>query len=260
MKNTHMPTARVLNIIETISSMDDGINLTQLSLKTGINKGTIHPILKTLVEYNYANFDKSNNLYHLGISCSTLSRSFFEKTFWLKVINKEMQNIVNTCNEVCQMGILDRGEVLYIDKVQSDQAVQLVSNIGTRLPATLSALGKAMLCEFTDEQIKEMYPDGFIALTPYSAQDIDTLRKQFNQIMSSGFSVDDREINEETVCYAVSLKQRGRNIAAISVSIPYFRASEDKIKQVIGVLIDAKTRIEDALNNLQDIKLSSSNP
>ncbi|ATM94797.1 IclR family transcriptional regulator [Yersinia frederiksenii] len=258
MKNIHMPTARVLNIIEVISSTDDGINLTQLSLKTGINKGTIHPILKTLVEYNYINFDKTNNLYFLGISCSTLSRSFFEKTFWLKMINQEMQGIVNSCNEVCQMGILDRGEVLYIDKIQSDQAVQLVSNIGTRLPATLSALGKAMLCDFTDEQIKELYPNGFISLTPNSAADISELREQFNQVIKKGYAIDNREINEETICYAVSLKQRGKTIAAISVSIPYFRASEEKVKQVIDVLIDAKQRIENSLDNLQDIKLNNS--
>lgn len=174
------------------------------------------------------------------------------------MINQEMQGIVNSCNEVCQMGILDRGEVLYIDKIQSDQAVQLVSNIGTRLPATLSALGKAMLCDFTDEQIKELYPNGFISLTPNSAADISELREQFNQVIKKGYAIDNREINEETICYAVSLKQRGKTIAAISVSIPYFRASEEKVKQVIDVLIDAKQRIENSLDNLQDIKLNNS--
>ncbi len=237
--------------------MDEGINLTQLSSKTGINKGTIHPILKTLVEYSYINFDKSKNLYYLGISCSILSRSFFEKSFWLQVINEEMKSIVSLCNEVCQMGILDGDEVLYIDKVQSDQAVQLVSKIGTRLPATLSALGKIMLCEFTDEYINELYPNGLIALTPYSTFDIKKLRAQFEEIKERGFSVDNREINEETVCYAVSLKQRGKTIAAISVSIPYFRADDEKVKQVINVLVSAKERIESALDNLQDVKLNS---
>jgi DNA-binding IclR family transcriptional regulator len=50
-----------------------------------------------------------------------------EKEFWLKTINSEMHAVVNECNEVCQLGILDDAWVLYVDKVQGDQTVQLVS-------------------------------------------------------------------------------------------------------------------------------------
>ena len=72
-------------------------------------------------ERRYINYDENTQLYFLGIACSILSRSFFEKSYWLKMVHREMNNIVNECNEVCQMGILDGPDVLYIDKVQSAQ-------------------------------------------------------------------------------------------------------------------------------------------
>lgn len=101
----HKPTIRVLEILEALAAENQGVSLTHLSEKTGILKGTIFPILKTLVEQRYISYDANTQLYNLGISCSILSRAFLDRSYWLKMVYKEMNNIVKECNEVCQMGI-----------------------------------------------------------------------------------------------------------------------------------------------------------
>lgn len=254
----HMPTMRVLLILEALAAENKGISLTNLSEKTGILKGTIFPILKTLVEERYISYDVSTQRYYLGISCAILSRSLFDRSYWLNMVHKEMNDIVNKCNEVCQMGILDGADVLYINKVQAKQTVQLVSHIGTRLPAVYSALGKAIICKYTDQQILDLYPDGFTPLTPYSITSIEQLRQQLDDVEKNGFAVDNREVNEETVCYAVALRQRSKTIAAISISIPVFRVTKDKINDITRTLLDARERIEQELNTLQDVNFYSS--
>ncbi|EHZ6870742.1 IclR family transcriptional regulator [Providencia rettgeri] len=254
MSTGHMPTIRVLEILQVLSAENTGLSLTQLSDKTQILKGTIYPILKTLVEHRYINYDDNSQLYYLGIACSLLSRSFFEKSYWLKMVHREMVHIVDECNEVCQMGILDGADVLYIDKVQSAQKVQLISNIGTRLPAIYSALGKAMIFNYSDQQISELYPSGLTPLTQYSVQTLAELRLQLNAVRENNYAVDNKEINEETTCYAVALRQRDKIIAAISVSIPTFRIDESKVNQVIKTLLASRERIEQELNTLEDIE------
>ncbi|MGF7418032.1 IclR family transcriptional regulator [Providencia rettgeri] len=254
MSTGHMPTIRVLEILQVLSAENTGLSLTQLSDKTQILKGTIYPILKTLVEHRYINYDDNSQLYYLGIACSLLSRSFFEKSYWLKMVHREMVHIVDECNEVCQMGILDGSNVLYIDKVQSAQKVQLISNIGTRLPAIYSALGKAMIFNYSDQQISELYPSGFTPLTQYSVQTLAELRLQLNAVRENSYAVDNKEIDEETICYAVSLRQRNNIIAAISVSIPTFRIDEPKVNQVIKTLLTSRERIEQELNTLDNIE------
>lgn len=249
----HKPTLRVLEILEALAAENKGVSLTSLSEKTGILKGTIFPILKTLVEQRYISYDVNAQLYYLGISCSILSRSFLDRSYWLNMVYKEMNDIVKECNEVCQMGILDGADVLYINKVQAEQTVQLVSHIGTRLPAVYSALGKAIICEFDDRQILELYPNGFTPLTPYSITSIEQLRQQLDDVKKNGYAFDNREINEETVCYAAALRQRNSTIAAISISIPTFRATKEKIEDVTRILLAARGRIEQELNTLQDV-------
>ncbi|EJD6541326.1 IclR family transcriptional regulator [Providencia rettgeri] len=259
MSTEHMPTIRVLEILQVLAAENTGLSLTQLSDKTNILKGTIYPILKTLAEFRYINYDDKSQLYYLGIACSILSRSFFEKSYWLKMIHREMTQIVEECNEVCQMGILDGADVLYIDKVQSAQKVQLISNIGTRLPAIYSALGKAMIFNYTDQQIAQLYPSGFTPLTQYSVQTLPELRQQLNIVSQNGYAVDNKEINEETTCYAVALRQRNKIIAAISVSIPTFRSDKQKVDQVIKTLLNSRERIEQELNTLEDIEFYTEN-
>ena len=254
MSTGHMPTIRVLEVLQVLAAENTGLSLTQLSDKTGILKGTIYPILKTLVEHRYISYDDNSQLYYLGIACSILSRAFFEKSYWLKMIHREMDLIVERCNEVCQMGILDGADVLYIDKVQSAQKVQLVSSIGTRLPAIYSALGKAMIVNYSDEQISQLYPAGFTPLTQYSVHTLPQLRAQLNAVKENGYAIDNKEINEETLCYAVALRQRNKIIAAISVSIPTFRSNDEKTAQVIETLLTSRERIEQELNTLDNIE------
>ncbi|HHU7906552.1 TPA: IclR family transcriptional regulator, partial [Escherichia coli] len=149
----------------------------------------------------------------------------------------------------------DGADVLYINKVQAAQTVQLVSHIGTRLPAIYSALGKAIICEYSDQQIRQLYPDGFVPMTSYSVTTLEQLRQQLEDARVNGYAFDNREINEETVCYAVALKQRNKTLAAISISIPVFRATKEKIADVTRILLNARSRIEQELNTLQDINI-----
>jgi DNA-binding IclR family transcriptional regulator len=249
----HKPTLRVLEILEALAAENKGMSLTKLSEKTGSLKGTIFPILKTLVEKRYVSYEAAAQLYSPGIACSMLSRSFLDRSFWLTLVYNEMSDMVKQCNEVCQMGILDGADVLYINKVQAEQTVQLASHIGTRLPAIFSALGKSLICEYSDEQIRKWYPDGFTPLTPYSTRSVEALREQLEDVKIRGYSVDNREINEETICCAIPLKQRNKTIAALSISIPVFRATETKREETVYILLAARARIEKALGAMPDV-------
>lgn len=75
-----------------------------------------------------------------------------------------MTNIVNSCSETCQLGILDNNEVLYIGKVDSPEPIRLISYVGKKIPANCTGLGKALLCDFDKEKLISLYPDGLKVL------------------------------------------------------------------------------------------------
>ncbi len=255
MRREHMPTIRVLDILEAIMHEDKGLSLTMISNKTNILKGTLHPILKTLVDRGYISYDKHSQLYALGIFCFLFSHAKNTNLLWFDNINKEMQNIAIKYNENCQMAILDGSNVLFINKAHCKKHSPHFINIGDRLPAIYSAAGKVLLTEYTDQEILDLYPEGFKGLTSYSVSSIDKLRKQLQSISNEGYSIERCEAHEEMISYGVPLKQRNKIVASISISIPYTQAKEDAAKNIIDALISSRDKIDIELNELQDINL-----
>jgi DNA-binding IclR family transcriptional regulator len=167
-----------------------------------------------------------------------------------------MKEIAARSGEICQMGIFDNGQILYIAKIDSDKPVRIVSYIGKRLPAYCTALGKAILSTKTMEEIKNIYPKGLLPLTQNTVTDFDTLERQLAEINSSGVAYECGEVIEQTECIAVPLLKNNISFAAISVSIPTFRSAAEKRDLICTLLKDARYKIETFLNS-NDIDIDS---
>lgn len=72
-----------------------------------------------------------------------------------------MKNIRNLTKQTCQMGILKEGNVLYLEKIDADNQVQLKSFIGTSYPAYATSLGKALLVDKSKNELKKTLPTSF---------------------------------------------------------------------------------------------------
>lgn len=237
----HRPTIRVLKILEHLADAKEGITLTELSAATGYSKSTIFPIIKTLVEYKYAQSGDTLR-YTLGLRACLLASSLASSNQWLELIHKEMQGIVDNCDEVCQLGVLDGDHVLYIDKVQSKRTVQLISYIGKRLPAEKTALGKTLIASLSEKEILKIFSSS------HKTINIKKLFSEARFVKEHGYAVDDRELNEETKCYAIALYQHDKPIAALSVSLPFFRDTPEANHKILKHLFETKKRIESAFN------------
>lgn len=231
MKTEHRPTLRVLNILEVISENNNELTFTDIYSKLKISKSTIQPILKTLVEENFINYDKSTKTYSIGFNFFKYAQVFLNDENPFVIIKGEMKKIVNECNEICQMGTIDKSDpkkVFYIAKEISDQPIQLISSVGKSLPAHATALGKCLLTRYSDSEIRQLYSDGLEKLTENTITDIDQLIENINIVRKNGFAVEDGESSSSITCIAFPLISKGHIAASISISIPKYRATDEK--------------------------------
>jgi DNA-binding IclR family transcriptional regulator len=254
-KKLHNPTLRVINILELLDEHPEGLTLTELSEKTDIPKSTISPIIYTLQNKNYIIVDKSSNKYKLDIKSFTLGKSYLLNLNSIDVIKKEMEDIVKICNETCQLGVLIDFDVLYLAKVDPNQPIKLVSSVGKKLPAYATALGKALLSDYSDSEIINYYKKHNLEpITKNTITDINELLKQINEVRKGKVAYDYAEINEDIGCRAVPLRKDGKIVAAISVSFPLYRATKDRIELIEKTLLEKQTVIEQLIKQL-DLKL-----
>jgi DNA-binding IclR family transcriptional regulator len=173
-------------------------------------------------------------------------------------IKKEMADITAKTSEVCQMGVLDNGQVLYIAKADSKEPIRIASFVGKRLPAYCTALGKAMLASKTIDEVKRLYPEGLRSYTARTITDFTALEHQLNEVRQNGWAYEDGEITEQIECFAVPVYTESRLLGAVSVSAPSFRLTAEKRALIFSALKESRARIENYLkDNATDIEMFS---
>jgi DNA-binding IclR family transcriptional regulator len=241
----HRSTARVLDILEYLAaSRGGGSTLTELSQELDAPKSSLFPILRTLLNRKYIQLDRRSNRYYIGISSYVLGASFSINQNAMDFILNVMESVVKSCEETCQLGVLDREKVLYIRKVDSPQPIRMISHVGNRLPANGTAIGKALLSGLSNEEVRKMYADGLPRLTEHTIVDLDALLDQLEEIRKSGIAWEREESTDQVCCWAVPLYRGGQIFASLSVSVPLFRCSDEKESLVLNSLFKAKQEIE----------------
>lgn len=241
----HKPTQRVLQILLAIASEKEELTLSEISEKTNIPKSTISPILSTMVNLKFLS-RKDNMKYKIGINTFIAGESYLESTSLLEMIKTNMGEIVKECNEICQLGIIQDNKVFYIAKKEPTQSIQLMSYVGKFLPIYSTALGKVLISKKSNEEIKELIGPTLDSLTEYTIKDMDSFLEEIEKVKSRGYSYDIQETSLDARCVAVPIEKDNKVIAAISVSVPTFRSSDEKLNSIIEILLKYKNKIEES--------------
>lgn len=231
----HQPTNRVLKILEQVASHREGQRLSDFSKALGFPKSTMLPILQTLCENRYLNQDETGR-YTAGTALFSLGVAFSGCFPVLEFVRQQLSRLVEQLGETCYCGVLEDGQVLYLDKVDSPQPLRMLTNTGRRLPAYATSIGKALLIGKTEKQLKDMYPAGLEGLTSHTITDFSTLAQQVQQAQLDGYTWEIEESTEHIRCFAVPVYKNGEVIAAVSVAIPLFRYQETEKDRILELL------------------------
>lgn len=249
----HRSSSRLLDILELVaSSNDEGFTLTEIANRIGAPKGSIFPIVHTLSNRNYLAVNTDTGKYTIGIGTFSVGSAYLDSRTVYTHIKTIMNEVVNNCGEICQLGVIDRGKVLYVAKVDSVNSVRLISYIGKRLPLYATALGKALILNYSRLDLDRLYPDvsKLEKLTENTITDLDRLYSQLNEFKQTGIVLESQESDIGIKCYAVPIIQHGKIVSALSVSIPVFRFTDKKNSVIIDSLKLAKKSIEKILEDI----------
>lgn len=239
----HRATIRVLDILECLSAASDGMTLTELAQALSAPKSSLFPIVHTLEQRQYLQQRFGTTRYMIGPSSLVLG-SAYALNSGIMAFTDVIKQVVAACQETCQLGVLDQGNVLYIAKEDSPEAIRMISRVGNRLPANATAIGKALLSGLTDTEVRELYANGLPRLTSHTITSISALLSQLSDIRNGGMASEREESTPQLACWALPLYQGGKVFAALSVSVPLFRCEPGKIELICQSLQKAKTKIE----------------
>lgn len=229
---------RVLQIIELLTLNTAGLTFGDIHELLDVPKSSLHGLLKTMERRGHLDAEPSSRRYRLGVRLWEAGQAFVRGVNLVQLAQPHLQAASDALGETVQLAVLDGLENVYLAKVESDQALKLVSEVGRRLPAHATALGKVLLAGLSDAELDERL-DGqrFQRFTDRTISDRDELLAALRETRERGFGTDVGEYTPGVTCWAVAVRDHEhRVVAAISCSVPEVRLQAGTRERTLEVL------------------------
>jgi IclR family transcriptional regulator, blcABC operon repressor len=156
--------------------------------------------------------------------------------------------------ETVQLAVLDGLEMTYLARHDGRQPVRLTSQIGRRLPATVTATGKAALASLDASDLDRRLAGvtSLPVLTASSHRTVGALRADLERVRERGYATDDEETVEGVVCFGIAIPGRrpGERPYAASITLLKARATEERVPALIADLEHLARQLSDPLRAL----------
>lgn len=199
--------------------------VSEIALATGISKSKAHALLSSLSHVGLLRRTRHGR-YRVGWRVVALNSVLAATTEFHRYARPVMERIAASCGEVVHLGVLDEGQVMYVDRIRGRHAVQIdVSALGNRLPAHCSAVGKMLLATLSPYALHGVIErHGLPALTPRTITDRAALDRELAETSRRGIATEEGEAVDGVSCVAAPIIAPGPNVvAAISIAAPEFR-------------------------------------
>ena len=242
------PTAKPNNLVQTIERVSlilemvgqnvQGISIRDLSAGLKLPKGTVHRLLSSLSYFGYIRQDPETRSYFLGLKLMELNAHLGNQLDFRKVAEPILRDLAEKTKQTAHMVILDRNEVVYIEKIETQQpagGLKMASRVGSRNPVHSSAVGKVLLSYGPEEAVEVFLQEkGLPRRTANTITDKALFRDHLKIVRSQGYAVDDEENEQGIRCLGAPIFDgKGRPVAAISVSGPVFQMTKKVVQEVV---------------------------
>lgn len=241
---------KVFSVLEGLAEQGE-VGLSELAQRTFMSKSTAYRFLQTMKELGYVRQQPETEKYTLTLKIFELGASALKDVDLIGIANVEMKKLSELTHEAIHLGALDEDQknIIYIHKLDSHFNLCMQSRVGRRNPVYSTAIGKALLAWMEPEHAHGVLDTiDFIAHTDHTLTSADAVMDELPAIRERGISEDREEAELGVRCLAAPVFDRfGHVVAALSLSFPVVRYSEEKRAEYERLLHDAGRRISDGL-------------
>ena len=243
---------RAIKIMNCFTDKNPELKLTEISDMLDLNKSTIHGIINTLKDGGLIDQNEENQKYRLGLNLVNYASRVLKSIDIREVAHPVIKRLCDEVNETVHLGILDGTEIVYIDKVESNQSIRIFTTIGTRYHAYCTAIGKSILSDLTNEAVLRLLPDALPRYTEYTKTSKEEILEEIIGVRTKGYALDLEENVEGLKCIGAPIfNHEGRVKYSISVSGPVQRMTDEKFEMIIGKVKVAAQEISEKLGYIK---------
>lgn len=239
---------KALAALDQVASVGRPVRFAELLENSEYPKATLYRLLQTLTNQGMLLYDTHTQTYSLGVRLVRLAHAAWRQSSLGPIARPFVEELAQEVQMTVHLAQLDAGQVLYVDKRNPTNPIEMYSESGKVGPGYCTGVGKAMLAYLEEKELqKALQQQSFHKFTENTLSDATALIADLSEIKKTGISFDREEHEMGIICVAVPiLSARKHVLGAISVTNSTHRSSLDEIKKLAPHVQRCATQIATA--------------
>jgi DNA-binding IclR family transcriptional regulator len=225
---------KALELLDHFTPERPELSLAEISREVDAHKSSVFRVLTTLEAAGFLEKDRQSGKYRLGLKILDLAGRVWGRHDIRQIASPYMEELARETGEVIHLAVLDGADIVYLEKKGQGQVLTVATRVGGRNPAYASSMGKILLADLPESELKRVLGPGKLKkLTPNTITEMPRLMEELGRIREQGFALDNEETFPGIRCVGAPIRDSGgRVIAAVSVTVPLQRMSDERVREL----------------------------
>src|SRR6266498_1352120 len=156
---SNVPAAtRTLLVLRYLAGQPGPVPMERIAAAVGLPRSSTYHLLTAMIDEGFVVHLDEDKRYGLGVAAFETGTAYLRHDPLERLARPLLMQLVAEVGHTAHLGVLHGRELVYLLKEQPPRPVTLVTDVGVRLPATLTASGRALLAELPPAEVRALFP------------------------------------------------------------------------------------------------------
>jgi len=242
---------RALRVLRFLAAQPGPVPLDRIARALELPRSSAYHLVGAMVAEGFvAHFDDERT-YGLGVAAHEIGSGYARQEPLQRIARRPLAELVDRTGQTSHLAVIHGRDVLYVVEERAPGRPPLVTDVGVRLPAHLTASGRAILAALPPNQVRALYPDrtAFVDRHGQGPSSLTALRSVLSETRRRGYAVEDGEVSPGFASVAAPVvDHNGHPAAGLAVTftgavdLPAIVAEVRRTAAVVSARLGARSR------------------
>ena len=221
---------RTLRLLRYLAGQPDPVTLERLASAVGLPRSTAYHLLNAMIEEGFVVHLREEHRYGLGVAAFEVGSGYTRQAPLQRLARRPLAALVDRTGQSAHLAVLHGRDVLYVVEERAPGRPPLVTDVGVRLPAHLTASGRAILASLPHPQVRALYASAtdFVDRHGGGPRTLGALRTLLAETRQRGYAQEDGEVTPGLASVAAPVvDHNGHPVAGVAVTFAVADADTD---------------------------------
>src|ERR1700680_4361808 len=251
--------SRGVEILRVLGDAEGSLGVTEVAEHLNVDPSTAYRLLATLELGGLVAQDTDSKKYAIGYGVLEIANGLLRRMSVVTAADHYLRSIATLTSESTHVAVLDGPRAVFVARQSGPGILRVETTLGSSEPAYCTAVGKALLAEHSEEELRHLYVEPLTRYTPHTITTIADLITELDRVRRNSYAYDDEELHPGVRCLAAPVRDhRGRIVAAFGLSMPATRLTREHLPALVSQIVGAAEAISAQLGHIAKPAVKSS--